>query len=50
MIRFIVSLAGRRVHGAGAVAVGPHLKTRDAVVSVLGATAVHVVLPAFWQV
>ncbi|MEV0613558.1 AzlD domain-containing protein [Nonomuraea sp. NPDC050404] len=30
------------------VAVGLHLKTRNAVVSVLGATAVHVVLSTFW--
>ncbi|MFD1546238.1 branched-chain amino acid transporter permease [Nonomuraea guangzhouensis] len=32
-----------------AVAVGLHLKTRNAVISVLGATAVHVVLSTLWQ-
>ena len=32
-----------------AVAIGLHLKTRNAVISVLGATAVHVVLSTLWQ-
>ncbi|WP_043619842.1 branched-chain amino acid transporter permease [Nonomuraea candida] len=31
-----------------AAAVGLHLKTRNAVISVLGATAVHVLLSTFW--
>ncbi|MEU7858643.1 AzlD domain-containing protein [Nonomuraea sp. NPDC049141] len=33
-----------------AVAIGLHLKTRNAVISVLGATAVHAVLSALWQI
>ncbi|MEU4227685.1 AzlD domain-containing protein [Nonomuraea sp. NPDC026600] len=32
-----------------AVAIGLHLKTRNAVISVLGATALHVVLSTLWQ-
>lgn len=32
-----------------AVAIGLHLKTRNAVISVLGATVVHVVLSTLWQ-
>ncbi|MCG5219326.1 AzlD domain-containing protein [Streptosporangium soli] len=31
-----------------AAAIGLHLKTRNAVVSVLGATALHVALSTFW--
>jgi branched-subunit amino acid transport protein AzlD len=32
-----------------AAAIGLHLKTRNAVISVLGATALHVVLSTLWQ-
>lgn len=32
-----------------AAAVGLHLKTRNAVISVLGATALHVLLSTLWQ-
>ncbi|GAA3466522.1 hypothetical protein GCM10018965_010740 [Nonomuraea roseola] len=32
-----------------AAAIGLHLKTRDAVISVLGATALHVVLSTLWH-
>ncbi|MER5622623.1 AzlD domain-containing protein [Streptosporangium sp. NPDC002544] len=32
-----------------ATAIGLHLKTRNAVISVLGATALHVVLSTLWQ-
>ncbi|AQZ67723.1 branched-chain amino acid transport [[Actinomadura] parvosata subsp. kistnae] len=32
-----------------AAAVGLHLKTRNAVISVLGATALHVLLSTFWH-
>ncbi|WP_214324401.1 branched-chain amino acid transporter permease [Nonomuraea sediminis] len=32
-----------------AAAIGLHLKTRNAVISVLGATALHVVLSTVWQ-
>ncbi|MER5424714.1 hypothetical protein [Streptosporangium roseum] len=32
-----------------AAAIGLHLRTRNAVISVLGATALHVVLSTLWQ-
>ncbi|MFF4771256.1 branched-chain amino acid transporter permease [Microtetraspora fusca] len=33
-----------------AAAIGLHLKTRNAVISVLGATALHVALSTFWPI